>query len=316
MMKCFVFVITAAMIPLCAHSEDCTVYQSQISNIEGKYKPIYEDYQKTGNQIKGEATAEFEVTWADTTIQFGTPTVTIKDQKITLGVPQVTMKMQEIIFDTPSVVMVPTKTGQYPEFTCDHAVIPSCTVKWSDIITNLPKTFMQRQNVKTLIPEFNFADTSFVMGIPEFSIQQQKFIIGLPQFKLKEAHLNASKMKKQSEELTSSISSTKSQQIKEVSSDTSQLFTCLRTDLNAQKAKASAAFEDGINKLNASITYIKTIGADPTNVVGSDGTAVNLPQQLSELIKKREAAFTQFDAGMKKLEDSEKTTLDQMAKDV
>jgi hypothetical protein len=313
--KAVAIAFTIALSPISANAADCSVFQKQLSDLQSKYKDIYDGYKSDGDNIKSEAGANFDVkvTWANTKIVFDTPTVTVKDQRIVLGLPQVTMKMQDIIFDTPSVTMVPTKIGQYPEITCDHAVIPSCTTKWSDIITNVPKTFMQRQDIKTLIPEFTFTDTSFVMGVPEFSMQRQEIIMGLPQFELKSVTIFAKKIQAEGENLTAKVNTTKSQQMKEASTNTNQLFVCLREDLNVQKAKASVMFEDGISKLTASIAFMKQIGADPSKVTDSSGKSINMNDQLADLISKREAAFQQFDAGMKKLEDTEQATVKQIA---
>lgn len=106
--------------------DQCKAEQTAVSEVGQKYKPTLDGYQKEGEDLKNsDAAAEFkfDVTWKDTEMNFGTPSVTIRDKKLIFGVPQVTMKPKDIIFHTPSVRMERVKTGQYPEIFCEDTWI-------------------------------------------------------------------------------------------------------------------------------------------------------------------------------------------------
>jgi hypothetical protein len=143
------------------------------------------DDQTQGDKQGIDACAKGYITWDEQHIALDVPEFTMRDQTISLDLPQVTLVQQKISFDTPSVRCDNEKVGQYPEFYCDtHTVIPQCTVKWSDIITKVCKTFMERQEIIMGIPEFKIARTSFVMGVPEVKMNRQDWYFHLPVFHL------------------------------------------------------------------------------------------------------------------------------------
>lgn len=297
-----------------AHAQQaCSQYKSGFDDIANKYKSQYDGFQGEGDKIKSETSAKFNVKWDNTEIFFKTPSVTIRDQKLIFGLPQVTMKDQHIIFDTPSVRMKNVKTGQYPEFTCDHAVIPHCETKWSDIITSVPETFMERQDIVLSVPEFKWDNVEIVMGIPEFFMQEQRIVIGLPQFTLTEAHINSEKIKSESDNLQSRISDTKSAQVNETSEKAKEMFSCYRSDLAIQRANAVRQFNEGIGTLNKTISDLRGKGIDPSKISDNTGKVTNLVEMLNMLTEKQSQALKSFDNAKDKLDQAEEETLAKLA---
>jgi hypothetical protein len=288
-------------------AETCQDQQTALNGVGAKYKPQFEGYQKEGDDLKKDASVEFnfDVTWDNVDIIFGMPTVTVRDQDLIFGVPQVTMRTQEMIFHTPSVRMERRKTGEYPEIVCDHAFIPSCTVHWSPIYIDVPVPFMQEQRVKLDIPEFTFADTRIRMGIPEFSIVQTRWVIGLPQFKLTSVYLNSGQIRDRSEALQKRVGTTRTAMTQETAADIHALYDCQRSSLVQNRNDAGAKFTAGLNVMDAVIQSLRAQGADPSKMPdGSDMTA-----KRAALEAQRTLAMAKFDDALDKLNQSEKDSI-------
>lgn len=289
-----------------ADSTMCSAQQQTLNTVGSKYKPQFDQEQQEGDDIKKSA-AQFNITitWDNVDIIFGLPTVTIRNQDIILGLPQVAMRTQDIIFSTPSIRMERHQTGEYPEVTCDHAFIPSCTVHWSPIYTDVPVPFMQEQHVKMDVPVFTFGDTKITIGVPEFSMQQQRWVVGLPQFRLDSVYINSGEIKDRSDALQAKIGNTRSAMFAETASDIHSLFDCQRQALLQQRADADIKFTSGLIVMDAVIQAIRTQGGDPTKL--PDGS--NLVDQRSKLNDQRVAALAKFDDALAKLNQSEKDAI-------
>ena len=289
-----------------ADDQVCKAQQSALNGVGQKYKPQFDQYQQDGNDLeKSAAQFNFHVTWKDVDIIFGLPTATLKDQDLIVGLPQVTMKTKEMIFSTPSVRMEVRQTGELPEFTCDKAFIPHCTIHWSPILTKVPVPFMQEQHIKLDIPEFTFADTKITLGIPEFSIEQQHWILGLPQFTLDSVYLNSGEIKDRSEALQSKIGTTRSAMVSDTAQDIHSLFDCERSAIVQSRAEADAKFVSGLSMLDALIQNVRAQGGDPSKF----GDGSNLVDQRAKLNDQRVSALAKFDDAINKLNQSEKDAI-------
>lgn len=285
----------------------CKDQQTALNGVGEKFKPQFDAYQKEGDDLKKDASVQFnfDVTWDNVDIIFGMPTVTIKDQDIILGMPQVAMRTQELVFSTPSVRMERHKTGEYPEIVCDHAFIPSCTVHWSPIFIDVPVPFLQEQHVKMDVPEFTFADTKLRLGIPEFSTTQTRWVIGLPQFKLTSIFLNSGEIKDRSDALQKRIGSTRTTMMQETGADIHALFDCQRESLVKNRSEAAVKFTSALSLMDAVIQSIRAQNGDPTRL--PDGS--DLVAKRAGLEAQRVAAMSKFDDALAKLNQSEKDSI-------
>jgi hypothetical protein len=116
----------------------------------------------------------FTIQWVNKRMSLDVPQVTMKNRELKFDVPQVTMKMDRMVFDTPSVRMKRVKVGQHPEW---HGPF---TIVWKDNYMDLPEPFMQRQDVRTKIPEFKMDTTRVVLKIPEVKMARTDFVMGWP----------------------------------------------------------------------------------------------------------------------------------------
>jgi hypothetical protein len=319
-----------AIVPIASYADDaaapadnsCPTEQANITSVTAKYKTLFDGLAKDGDDLKNSDDAKpfkVDITWADTSIIFDTPSVTVKDQKFIFGVPQITMKTNDIIFGTPSVRMQHTKTGQYPETTCHDTWItiggfktkgvPACTITWHDIYTDIPVPFIQQQHIKMDIPELKIADTTIVFGVPEFFMQQQKIVFGVPQFTGHSVLLDPKPLKDKAEAITNEVSATKAAQATEMGNAIHGLFVCFRTKLSQEREAASAQFTTGIAQMDGIIQSLRSQGADPTKLTASDGSTTDLVQKRTELAAARDSALKQFDDALSKLDQSEKDTI-------
>jgi hypothetical protein len=306
--------------------DQCKSEQAAVSAVSQQYKATFDGYKKEGDDLKNsDAAAEFKfnVTWADTEIRFGTPSVTINDQRIVFGVPQITMKTQDIVFGTPSVRMERVKTGQYPEFYCEDTWIslpfggktkgvPACTTRWSDTYADVPVPFMQEQRIKMHIPEFKWADTEIIMGIPEFFMEQQRIVMSLPQFKLDSVVINPGALRDKSTDLQNRVAATRTQLVTDTGGKVHALFACYRNQITHGKTTASVQFSNGLAQLDAVIQSIRSQGGDPTKVSGPNGSVTNLLATRDDIVAKRDKAMATFDDTINTLDTNERQALDKL----
>jgi hypothetical protein len=174
----------------------------KVNAIEERAKEKVAEFEKRGEELGNEANAKFKlditVRWKNRDLSLDLPQVAMKTKKMSMDAPQVTMRTKNIVFHTPSVRMVNKKTGQYPEF---HGF----TVRWKDIITKVPETFMQKQEISMDIPEFRYDRTNWSMDIPEVKMKRTNFVMKLPEFRVGDIQfvvpIDNSDMKQKAEDL-------------------------------------------------------------------------------------------------------------------
>lgn len=321
-MKTLTSVICALLVtsvPALAEENACPAETAALNGIKAKYDGAYDGYKKEGDDLKNEASTyvDGKIGWADTEMVFDTPTVTVKDQKLIFGVPQVTMKRQDMIFGTPSSRMVPQKVGQYPETFCEDTWIkvgplktkgvPKCTVRWSDIITNVPEFFMQEQKIAMDVPEFKWEDTEVIMGVPEFSMQRQRWVMGLPQFTVTGFAINAQKIEDQAQGIRSRAADTVEAQKRDTVSAVHSMFSCHRQSLQQKKGAVEAQFATSIAQVDAMAQAMASQGA--TQIKRADGTVVSFVETKAELLEKRKQAIDNFEAALASLDKAEQETI-------
>lgn len=315
------FAVTVALLPAGSWADDsgaaqkqCLAEQSAITAIGQKYRPVFEGFQKEGDDLKSHAaTFSLDVRWTDIEIKFKTPSVTINNQRLAFGVPQFTLKTQDIAFGSPSVRMQRVKTGQYPQFYCDtHTVIPKCTTRWSDTYAVVPQTFMEERRIRLNVPEFKLADTTILIGIPEFFMQPQRIVFDVPQFKVTGVVLNSGPLKARSDNLQRRVGETRETLATETADGIHVLYACYRSHLQDQRQSADSQFQPAFAQIDATIQSLRSQGADPTKVATSDGTTMDLVAKRAELTAMHEGIMIKFDDALKQLDRSEKDAVDNL----
>ncbi|MBP2489146.1 hypothetical protein JOH50_004873 [Rhizobium leguminosarum] len=254
-----------------------------------------------------DACAAGYITMEQNHIALDIPEITMKDQEIILDLPQVTMKQQKIVFGTPSVKCEDVKTGQYPEFTCEDTWIivdlpfgqlktkgaPSCTTKWTDIITTQCFPFFEQQEIVMGIPEFKIDQTSFVIGIPEVTMKRQDWYFDLPKFNVTEGCIGAECEKKcaaASEKYTNEYQSILQPAVEQakmsVAKATNASMTCQKNVISLQKDKTLAEIDANIAIIRGTLTSLTAMGATEA--------AANVSKTLEDLIRTREKIEKQF----------------------
>lgn len=249
----------------------------------------------------------FDVNWKDREIILDLPDVTMKDQEMILRLPEVTVKQQKWIWDRPAVRMVRKKTGQYPEFICRNVTnmfgIPGieCYTKWSDLVADVPETYMERTETILGVPEFSFRDQRIVLGIPQFSMRRQTWILRLPEFVLKNVTVESEKLKKRADELQtkakgelgSLIESHKVESEKLIVTEMNGVFTCEQNDLLEKRAAALSEFQKSLSVIEVSLAKARE--------VNSVDFIASLDKSRTDLLAARDKAMSQFDMGIAEL---------------
>lgn len=304
--------------------------QQAISSVQTEYKALFEkkkvEYQAIGDQIQKDADDnkpstvgtyvkfDIQTDWKDQEFIFDTPSVTMIDQKIILGLPQVTVNQQKWIYDLPATRMAMHKTGQYPEFICDHAFFPSCSIKWSDIMTQVPEFYMERHETILGVPEFAIRNQEIILGIPEVRMERQRIVMGLPQITVKnvtveqqriQTESSAFQQKAQSE--SGSMASAMQAEIKIKTGDkTHAIFQCERKELENRRGQAISQLDTQIQSAVAQANSARTAKAD---AVAKSSDAV-----VAQLVATKATINAKFDEVAVNMDTEEKKTLDNMRK--
>lgn len=155
-------------------------YEEKFKQLEAKAAQAALALQRDGEQLEKDAKQPFKleitVKWVDKKMSLDLPQFSMKTKELKFDLPQVTMKTKRIVFHTPSVRMVMRVVGRYPEF---RGFPPKIT--WREIKTNVPETFMERQEISFDIPEFKFDTTSLKLDLPDFRMERTEFSMKVPE---------------------------------------------------------------------------------------------------------------------------------------
>jgi hypothetical protein len=137
---------------------------------------------------------EFDVTWNMKSFDIPGIKVGSSTQDFIYNVPQVTMRQKNISFDTPATRWVDKKIGQKPETTCRWKIgwvlgvktkKWECTTTWTDIITKVPETYMERKTISTDIPEVAMRPMRTSMSLPSVTVTSQRVLLRMPEFRIR-----------------------------------------------------------------------------------------------------------------------------------
>ena len=291
----------------------CTTQREAVQAAADNAKKIVQKAMEDANQDTQtekndmDACAQGYITMEKNHFALDIPEFRMVNQTISLDLPQVTMKPQHIIFGTPSVKCENVQTGEYPEFTCDHAVIPACTTKWSPIITTVCKPILTQQDIVTNIPEFVVARTSMVIGVPEVTMKRQDWYFDLPKLHLESGCIGSgcaercqSTANKYQTKYQSIISPAISKSKTDVATANGSFFQCEITGITAQRDSVVAQIDAQIAIVNGSIATLNSMGA--TDEVKTVTTT------LSNLQLQKQKIIDTYETILKGLRDNNRTT--------
>lgn len=298
----------------------CDTGNADFDNLAAQYESRYRQLEEEGATIDDETpqpsgvevaiNADVDVKWENKKFIIDLVSVTMKDKKISFSTPQMTMKTKSMVFSKPEVVMVAKKIGQRPVVVCKGL---KCTTKWKDIITHVPTTRMKRVEIKTDLPEFRYAVTSFVTGIPQIRKDRKEITMKLPEVTIKKVTAETEKVKEKAGRIENESNRIADEQEEAFSMLVHQKFECQRENLITSRQAVDAQFEAAISELNSSIERIKNSGADPAGIKSDDGTDINLYALREELFANYKASTTQFNEALESLDRSEKEILEGLA---
>ncbi|KXJ05361.1 hypothetical protein AC249_AIPGENE13630 [Exaiptasia diaphana] len=256
--------------------------------------------------IDGYVGIDFDVEWKLQTIKLHLPEVVMKEQKWIYDLPSVTVRDKKMIFHTPATRMKPKKVGQYPEF---HGPFK---VKWKDIITHVPETYMQRQEIIMGVPEFRMEEQRTILHVPEFSMRLNEIKLHLPEFTVKDIKVESGKAKAKAEDAEKDFQTALSREQalllrdarQEITPKVSALFSCYRTEIENKRNTAMAAFLPAIEQLKGAIANLRNSG-------GSEHVP-ELERQLQDLLKNKVETERRFDESLKSLLEQERETIEQL----
>ena len=271
---------------------------------------------------------DLDVKMVEHSIKLHLPSVNIKDEKLSLHVPQVEMKNKEIIFHTPSTRMVRKRTGSHPETKCTKKYkkikvggftrkipYPHCTTTWKPIYTDVPEVFMQEQKIVFGYPEVKMKLTEFTMGIPEFSMEPREIKFHLPSITIKRISAEVREMERKAKELEGEYSERTETALEDfrhelgedISEPHTELFVCLRGNIEYNRDQALKDVDVVINSLSAGIKQLKENDTDSDNEY-----LQSLEKERSNLLREREKIVGEFDGALSSLEVSQQESLNQI----
>ncbi|SCB08302.1 hypothetical protein GA0061099_1001230 [Bradyrhizobium yuanmingense] len=284
--------------------------KDRIKSITGKYEQEFERLREEGpdpdNPIEGWIGIDIDVSWEVVTIKLDLPEVTMKLQDWSFDIPQTELVQREIIFHTPSVRMETRKVGQYPEF---HGF----TVRWKDILIDVPVPFMQEQKIIMGVPEFRMGRVGVKLHIPEFAMRTQEIKLNLPQFTVKNIRAEVRTVEERSQQLQAAMKAEVAAGRKEVANSAgtdiskaaNTLFTCLRTNIQVKKDQTLAVLEPSIVMFRDTASKLRSINSTETSA-----RAAEMEGQLSALLERKAQIAKDFEKQIDDLIEQEKKTVE------
>lgn len=324
--KCAVALAVLAALSSIADAKQgapCKPQQAELSAVEAKYKPRYDEISSRGSALESEAPQDAdkiafnlksemkEQRWV-----LKLPSVTMKRNEIVVGIPHISMKTQAWSFDAPVVTMERRKILQKPEFTCrkDNWGIPyDCRTIWTNMYAHVPVTTMQRTEVKLDVPQTTWKDTRMSWDVPQMTWVENVWFVKVPEFTLINVAMDKGKdLQSKSEQLNKDIAHLNTARLDDTKGATAALYGCFRADLLVQKGAAEMQLEEGIRTLTSSIQSIRAQGADPTKLPSDGAAPVNLVASLAEMQEKKQGLINSFDSARALMDRAEKDALSKL----
>ncbi len=252
---------------------------------------------------------DFDLDWKPETIKLHLPETSMRLQTWKFHLPIVAMKLKEIIWHVPATRMVLMKTGQYPE-------IHGLTVKWKDIKTLVPETYMEERRIKLHLPELQMTLNEIKLHVPESTMKPHTITMHIPHFTLKNISVETEKVKinidKTSKEYTTKINTDvnnfKNEMRDGIIMRTANLFQCIRTDLSLQKKSIGDNFAFAETQLAAAAKSLSEHGET------QDVAEIN--KKREELLKKKEQALNSIQKGIEDLDNQEKESVAKIMQEI
>lgn len=274
-------------------------YSADFGALEAEGKNMQEDF-NAPTETEAAINVNFDVKWTDQEWIFNLPTVNMKEQTWIFHTPSVVVNDQTIIFHTPSVRMVTVKCGQYPE-------IHGFTVKWSDILCDIPETFMEEQRIVMGIPEFFMEEQRIILHVPEFEMAEQRWVVTVPEFTATEVSAEVSDLKERGEAIQTRSDALSASLRAELTGSISSGFDCYESELTTARSNLQAQIDLAIQQLSTSIQQVRANGGDPTTVGN------NLEARLADLVTERDTQLAKFDQALQDLQASERNAINALA---
>ena len=303
-----------AQAPDAPSADICTVPMTVLSTIADRYQPEQQALQQEGEALGGDAdkakiSGMFDVKMTERKIVFDIPSITMTTKRMSLDLPQTTMKTRRMSWDEPVTVMRRTKFGQKPEFKCKQIV--KCTVKWTDIIIDVPTIEMRQRAIAMDVPEFRMDRTEFKADIPEVKMRRQDWSMKIPEITLRNPMLEAERLKRRGEGLATRADTLANRIDGDTAQSTSDLFGCYRDDVVAKRGMIANQFDLAIRQLEAGIGAVGGAGGDPSKVAG-DGVAIDMIAQRDALVRQRAEALSALDAVLEDLAIKQKAAVEKV----
>lgn len=295
----------------------CAKETSAIEAAAKKYEPEFQSITDEGKSIEGDKnkatiSGTLDIKMVEQKWVLGVPEFKVTTNKASFDVPTATMKTQRIVYDTIETTMVPTKTGQYPETVVESCLVDGpfgtkftsvcTTVRWKDIITNVPQFKKVTTEIKMDVPEFSTTRWSLDIPNVETKVVQQTWLVKIPEITVRDMTVEAKKLKDRGDKLGEKAKTVELQQRGEVTKATASFYSCQANNLRSQKASIQAQYLDGMAKMDQAIAQVRSYGIDPTQVRTAEGNVTNLVAEKEKLVNQWNDKSAEIDAQADKLE--------------
>ena len=295
----------------------CAKETVAIESAAKKYDPEFQSITDEGKSIEGDKnkatiSGTLDIKMVEQKWVLGVPEFKVTMNKASFDVPTATMKTQRIVYDTIETKMVPTKTGQYPETVVESCLVDGLfgtkftsvctTVRWKDIITDVPQFKKVTTEIKLDVPEFATAKWSLDIPNVETKIVQQTWLVKIPEITVRDMTVEAKKLKDRGDKLGEKAKTVEQQQRGEVTKATAGFYSCQANNLRTQKKSIQTQYFDGIAKMDQAIAQVRSYGIDPTQVRTAEGKTTNLVAEKEKLVNQWNEKSAEIDAQADKLE--------------
>ncbi|MEM8539410.1 MAG: hypothetical protein AAGF25_00510 [Pseudomonadota bacterium] len=283
-------------------ASNTTYLETRIDEINMRYEQVYDQYEAEGDRLSERAPdgaettigIDFDVGKKPYEVILDLPTINMREKSIVLDLPQVTMKDRQFSFTTIKTKMETKKVGQYPETHCTDTWIPlpfngktkgvpKCTVKWTDIFTDVPVFWEEETSFVVKIPEFTWDTTTIVMHLPDVEMTQQRYVFDLPEVTIRDVNVETKRIEADAEDLEARTMATTEEH-------KSEIAEVVEADFELRKAAVASQFDAAIAEIEKTVAELRSKGVDPANADGTDVLAA-----IEDMVRKKAIALDEID---------------------
>lgn len=204
------------------------------------------------------------------------PLVTLDNREFVFRAPTAITRPQQWNYEGPAVRTERRRIATYPDFSCKYVgwmVSNECRTVWRGIYADLPVVVTRPQHLVFDMPDWRWKTQTLPITVPRVTWKEEHWTVSVPVFVVDPAD-----------------ETHRPRADSEAAIDLERA----RSTLDAKRASALAALDDGLRALERSIAVVEAEGADPRRIDTDDAGVLDLVATRAALRDERADTVRRF----------------------